>query len=111
MNELTLVINVLLGFIVPLLVGLGVRKSWPTEVKGLIMIGLSALAGLLVVAWQGQLDLVNWRNSFIAVVAAAQISYTAVTKNWAQALQEIGNKDSAPAPVLPVDTKIEDNRG
>ena len=88
----------LIGVLIPFAVALLVRKSWDGWIKGLVMIGLSLVIAAIKVAFSGDFDVTgsHLAQTFVAIAVASQVSYEAVTKEWAKQLQNFGNKDATP---------------
>lgn len=91
----------LIGIAIPLVTGFLTKESWPGWIKAGIMFLLSLIVAGVKVAVSGQLD-VNGDHlftTFFVIAASAQVSYQAITSDFAKRLQAVGPiKDSPPAP-------------
>lgn len=94
-------LDTLLGVAIPIIVGFVTKRSWPGSLKGLLMIVISLIVAGVKVALSGQLDLngEHLAATFFVIAVSGEVSYRAITKEWAQQLQNTGPiKDTPPAP-------------
>jgi len=55
-------ILVLVGALTTFVTGLLVREAWPNWIKGVVALGLAAVAGLITVWVNGELPVMSWEN-------------------------------------------------
>lgn len=67
-------VSALIGFLLPLLVAVIIRSNWPGWVKGLVVIGSSAVAGALTAWAQGKFS-ENWSQNIGTILILAIASY------------------------------------
>jgi hypothetical protein len=90
----------LFAIVLPFIVALAVKRSWPGYVKGFVGLGLALVFALVRTYLEGKLDMTNVAQSFFYVSALAELTYQKVGKEFAKYLQEnYGNTDPATEPV------------
>lgn len=93
-------ITALLGIVFPLLVALVTKRITSSKTKGLLLAGISVVAGLLAeistaLTTGAAFDPLNWLIVTLAALVAGQVTYDAIWKpvGATRSLQEVGSRE------------------
>lgn len=94
----------LIGAVLPFIVGILSKKSWPGFVKGMFLFLLSLIIAGVKTALSGQADFSGTQLfiTLFAIFGSAQLTFMGITKEFAKQLQDIGPIHDAPPPVAEV---------
>jgi 4-hydroxybenzoate polyprenyltransferase len=84
----------LVAIFIPLVVGILVKQSWSSTVKGVIAFIICIAVTVVSLLIQNKLDFSNFIATLATIMAISQVAYSMLLKEFAKLLQtDVGNTD------------------